>query len=140
MSGAELMGLVLIGTTWGVALLMALVSTGVAFAYAAMPPLIMASVPTSETAAANALNSLCRSLGTSVASAAVGAVLGQLTVSIGGAALPTEAAIRIVLAAGAGAAAVACLFALAIPSRRRIAAAASVPLPRPAAAPEPAQA
>ncbi|MDN5915097.1 MAG: hypothetical protein L0I76_08335 [Pseudonocardia sp.] len=83
-------------------------SIGVAFAYAAMPALIMRAVDPTQTAEANGLNALARSLGTSTASAIIGAVLGQLTIQLGGATYPSEAGIRLTLAIGA----VAALFAL----------------------------
>ncbi|XAS74388.1 MFS transporter [Micrococcaceae bacterium Sec5.1] len=59
------------------------VSVGTAIAFASMPTLIMAAVPITETASANGLNSLVRSIGTSTSSAAVAAVLTSLTMSIG---------------------------------------------------------
>ena len=46
------------------------VTVGTALAYSALPTLIMRSVPVTETAAANGLNTLLRSVGTSTASAA----------------------------------------------------------------------
>lgn len=56
------------------------VSVGTAIAYAAMPTLIMGAVPITETASANGLNSLVRSIGTSTSSAAVAAVLTSVTI------------------------------------------------------------
>lgn len=55
-----------------------LVSIGTAIAYAAMPMLIMRSVPITETASANGLNSLLRSIGTSTSSAVVAALLSAM--------------------------------------------------------------
>ena len=62
-----------------------LVAIGTAITYAAMPTLIMASVPITETASANGLNSLLRAIGTSTSSAAVTAVLASVTVQVGSA-------------------------------------------------------
>lgn len=90
----------------------------VAFAYAATPNLIMRSVPADETAAANGLNALSRSLGTSTASAIIGVVLGQLTVSIHGVALPSETGVRVTLAIGVAAAALAAAPGSLIPATR----------------------
>ena len=59
------------------------VSIGTAIAYAAMPTLIMGAVPITETASANGLNSLVRSIGTSTSSAAVAAVLTSVTITVG---------------------------------------------------------
>ena len=53
------------------------VSIGTAIAYAAMPSLIMANVPITETASANGLNALLRALGTSTASAVIAALLDR---------------------------------------------------------------
>ena len=52
-----------------------LVGIGTALAFAAMPTLIMSSVPITETASANGLNSLVRSIGTSLASTLVAAIM-----------------------------------------------------------------
>lgn len=69
-----------------------------------MPALITGAVPPSETAAANNLNTLMRSIGTSVASAVAGVILAQMTISLGGRALPSENGFKVVMAIGAGAA------------------------------------
>jgi MFS family permease len=108
----------LIGTTWGVGLFNVVNAAGVGFAYASMPALIMKSVPISETAAANGLNSLARSLGTSVSSTVIGLVLSQMTIRLGPVALPSESGIRVCLALGAIGAVAAILCELAIPDRR----------------------
>lgn len=119
----------LMGTTWGVLVFSLVLSAGVAMAYAAMPALIMAAVPLSETAAANGLNALARSLGTSVSSAVIGVVLGQLTIRLGSHTFPSQAGIRVCLAIGAAGAVLAGLIVAAIPGRREpAAAAAAVPV------------
>ena len=64
------------------------VSMGTAIAYAAMPTLIMRSVPITETASANGLNSLLRAVGTSTASATVAAILTSVTLKVGQVTLP----------------------------------------------------
>jgi MFS family permease len=92
-----------------------LASIGVGFAYASMPSLINAAVPVSETAAANGINALARSLGTSISSAVMGAILAGLTVSVAGAEFPTLGAFRIALLVAAGAAGVGAVLALLIP-------------------------
>jgi MFS family permease len=70
----------------------AIVSVGIAVSFAAMPVLIMQSVPITETAAANGLNTVVRSIGTSTCSATVAAVLAAGTIA--GGAFPTEAAVH----------------------------------------------
>lgn len=57
------------------------VTIGTALAYSALPTLIMRSVPVTETAAANGLNTLLRSVGTSTASAVTAAVLATTITS-----------------------------------------------------------
>ena len=95
------------------------VSIGTAIAYAAMPTLIMASVPITETASANGLNALLRALGTSSSSAAVAAVLGSVTIQLGPAKLPSLTAFQDVFwMAGLGALA-GCAVAWYIPAARR---------------------
>jgi MFS family permease len=113
-----LMALVLMGHAWGVLVFSGVVSAGIGFAYAAMPSIIMSAVPRTETAAANGLNSLMRSIGTSTASAVLGAVLADMTVKMGAVALPSEAGFRAGFLIGGGVALVAALIVLTIPGRR----------------------
>ncbi len=85
MAGTLIMGVGYIGRVFNTDTLAALivgstvVSIGSAVAYAAMPSLIMANVPITETASANGLNALLRALGTSTASAAIAALLSLVT-------------------------------------------------------------
>jgi len=60
---------------WLIAIINTIIGIGIGLGYAAMPSLIMAAVPRSETAAANGINALMRSLGTTSAAAIVGAIL-----------------------------------------------------------------
>ncbi|GED97768.1 hypothetical protein nbrc107697_18070 [Gordonia crocea] len=83
-----------------------------------MPALIMAIVPAHEKAASNGFNSLMRSLGTSVAAAAVGGIVASMTHSIGGHDIPTEAAFIVSLLIGCGVSVVAALIAASVPSAR----------------------
>lgn len=70
----------------------AIVSIGIAMSFAAMPVLIMQSVPITETASANGLNTVVRSIGTSTSSATVAAVLAAGTLA--GGLVPSEAAVH----------------------------------------------
>ncbi|MDV8149921.1 MFS transporter [Arthrobacter sp. B10-11] len=106
------------------------VSIGTAIAYAAMPTLIMGAVPITETASANGLNSLVRSIGTSTSSAAVAAVLTSVTLTVGSARLPSFEAFKDVFWMAALASAASMVAAVFIP---RAAAAAQAALPAPAA-------
>ncbi|WP_307795449.1 MFS transporter [Actinacidiphila acididurans] len=112
------LALPLMGHAWGVMVFAAVISAGIGFAYAAMPSLIMGAVPVAETAAANGLNTLMRSIGTSSSSAVVGVVLSHMTTRVGPATIPSENAFRTgFVVAGVGALAAA-LVTLAIPGRR----------------------
>ncbi|MFG2965577.1 MFS transporter [Streptomyces sp. NPDC048288] len=122
------LNIVLMSEVWHLILVSCVIGAGVGFAYGAMPALIMGAVPASETAAANSLNTLMRSIGTSVASAVAGVILAQMTISLGTATLPSENAFKVVMAIGAGAAVLAFVLASFLPGRRP-AAAEPVPVP-----------
>lgn len=117
-AGGYLGGLWLLGGGPQVMALNVVVSVGVGFAYASMPTLINAAVPISETAAANGINALARSLGTSISSAVLGAVMAGLTMSVGGHDVPSLEAFRTALLIAAGVAALAAVLALLIPVER----------------------
>jgi EmrB/QacA subfamily drug resistance transporter len=118
-------GIALMSAVWQIVLVSCVVGAGIGLAYGAMPALIMAAVPRSETAAANSLNALMRSLGTSTASALSGVILAHMTISFGTAAVPSKAGFRTVLAIGAGAALVAFALATFLPRQGGRAAAVS---------------
>ncbi|MEU9475798.1 MFS transporter [Streptomyces sp. NPDC048191] len=122
------LNIVLMSEVWQLVLVSCVIGAGVGFAYGAMPALIMGAVPPSETAAANSLNTLMRSIGTSVASAAAGVILAQMTTSLGGHALPSENGFKVVMAIGAGAALLAFVLASFLP-RPRPADAPQAPVP-----------
>lgn len=79
------------------------VGVGTALIYSALPTLIMRAVPVTETASANGLNVLLRSLGTSTASATIAAVTTASAISVQGIDAPTYDSLALVfwLAAGA---------------------------------------
>lgn len=90
-------GIVLISEPWQIAVVISVVGAGVALAYGSLPALIMRAVPTSRTAAANGLNTLMRSLGTSAASAVAAVVLSAMTVEYGGTLVPSLGGLRVTL-------------------------------------------
>ena len=108
-------GVAFLAAPWQIMVLNVAVAGGVGFAYASMPALINAAVPISETAAANGINALARSLGTSISSAAIGAILAGMTVSYAGAAVPSMAGFRTAMVVAAVVAAIAAGLALLIP-------------------------
>lgn len=91
------------------------VSLGIAVSFAAMPVLIMQSVPITETASANGLNTVVRSIGTSTCSATVAAVLTAGTIA--GTTFPSEAAIHATSWLAAGAAFLGAGVGLLVPAR-----------------------
>ncbi|ERN47599.1 MFS transporter [Prescottella equi] len=99
---------------WQVLVGAAAVGIGLSLAQAAIPILIMRSVPPSETASANGLSSLLRSIGTSTASATMAAVATAWAVRTVDGVLPTfDAFVAMFWISGAATLAAACLVALA---------------------------
>ncbi|MHC1560248.1 MFS transporter [Actinomycetospora sp. C-140] len=113
---AYLAGIVLVGAAWQVSLVIAVIGAGVALSYGSLPALIMRAVPTTRTAAANGLNTLMRSIGTSAASAVAAVVLSASTVAVGDTLVPSLGAIRTTLLIAAGCAVLALLVSFAVPS------------------------
>lgn len=87
---------------WQILIISTVSGLGIGFAYAAMPNLIMAAVPSNETAAANGLNSVMRTIGSSSASTMVGVLLSTWFVMESGVAVPTVGAFQITFLASAG--------------------------------------
>ncbi len=101
-------GLAVIPGSVGLVMLAATVTAvGTALAYSALPLLIMDSVPSTETAAANSLNTLMRMLGTSSCSAVTAVAATGLVEVVDGRTIPSAAAYTVVYLAAAGAALVA---------------------------------
>ncbi|MFJ2234385.1 MFS transporter [Streptomyces sp. NPDC087859] len=119
--------IVLMTEVWHFVLAACVIGAGIGFTYGSMPALIMGAVPASETAAANSLNTLMRSIGTSSASAIAGVILAQMTTDFGGYALPSESGFKVVLAVGAGAALLAFVVASFIPRQKPAGETATVP-------------
>jgi MFS family permease len=94
------------------------VSAGTAVAYSALPALIMHAVPVTETAAANGLNTLMRTIGSAICSTIVAIVLAGVTISRAGQVAPALSAYLIVFVIAGLAAVVAAGLVLLIPARR----------------------
>ncbi|MFJ4283714.1 MFS transporter [Streptomyces massasporeus] len=114
------LNIVLMSELWHFVLVTCVIGAGIGFTYGSMPALIMGAVPASETGAANSLNTLMRSIGTSTASAVAGVVLAQMTTDFGGTPLPSQDGFKVVLAIGAGAALLAFVVASFIPRQREV--------------------
>jgi MFS family permease len=95
------------------------VSAGTAVVYSALPALIMHAVPVTETAAANGLNTLMRTIGSAICSTIVAIVLAGVTISRAGQVAPALSAYLIVFVIAGLAAVVAAGLVLLIPVRRR---------------------
>jgi len=109
-----LLRIVATGSIWDILIGSTVVGAGTGIGYAAMPALINRNSPSSEIAAANGLNSLARTLGGSLASAAGGSLLTISTITVAGYALPSLAAYRALFAICAAAATGAAVIALFI--------------------------
>jgi MFS family permease len=123
MIGASVLGvgylvaLFLMDEPWKLLIATCVASAGVGIGYAAMPTLILDSVPMREAGSAVGVNALMRSVGTTVAAAVMATVLTSVTVSAGGFALPSEAAFRWCFGLGALAAFVGVAITALIPRR-----------------------
>ncbi|MET1044761.1 MAG: MFS transporter, partial [Microbacteriaceae bacterium] len=112
-------GFLLMNEVWQVLLLSMLVGAGTGFAYSALPTLIMHSVPPTETAAANGLNSVMRTLGSTTSATLIGIILVTQTMPTVDGPLPTAQAFQTIFIVAAGVALSGVLLALFIPRRER---------------------
>jgi MFS family permease len=111
-------GLGLMDAAWQSLVIAVVLGAGIGLAYSSLPALIIGAVPASETGAANGLNTLMRSIGTSVSSAVIGMVLANTANHVGGAAVPTMHGFRVSFLIATGAVVVGLVMALFLPGRR----------------------
>ncbi|MEU2620608.1 MFS transporter [Streptomyces sp. NPDC007157] len=109
----------LMNAAWQSLVIAVLVGAGLGLAYAAQPTLIMSAVPPEETGAANGINTLMRSIGTSVSSAVVGMVLANTSQTIDGVAVPTLRGFRVSFLIATVAVAIGVVLALFLPRAGR---------------------
>jgi MFS family permease len=121
-------GLGMMAAAWQTVVVSVIVGAGIGLAYSSLPALIIGAVDASETSAANGLNTLMRSIGTSVSSAVIGMVLARTAHVSGGVAVPSMQGFRISFLIATAAVTGGVVLALFLPSRRRTA------LPHPALA------
>jgi MFS family permease len=114
------LGIGMMSAIWQLVLVSCVIGAGVGFAYGSMPALVMDAVPVSETAAANSLNTLMRSIGISLSGAITSVLLAQLTTTVGPVTFPSQAGFQVVLAIGAAAALLALAIATFLPGRGRL--------------------
>ncbi|MZD03977.1 MFS transporter [Streptomyces sp. SID5785] len=111
-------GLGLMSAAWQTIVISVVIGAGIGLAYSSLPALIIGAVDPSETGAANGLNTLMRSIGTSVSSAVIGMVLANTAHHAGGVAIPTMHGFRVSFLIATGAVVVGVLLALFLPGRR----------------------
>ncbi|MEV8454616.1 MFS transporter [Streptomyces sp. NPDC052095] len=111
-------GLGLMSAAWQTVVIAVVLGAGIGLAYSSLPALIIGAVDPSETGAANGLNTLMRSIGTSVSSAVIGMVLANTSVRTGGAVLPSMEGFRISFLIATGAVVAGLVLASFLPSRR----------------------
>ncbi|MFE9923955.1 MFS transporter [Streptomyces sp. NPDC005774] len=111
-------GLGLLDAVWGAVVISVVIGAGIGLAYASLPALIVGAVPASDTGAANGLNTLMRSIGTSMSSAVVGMVLAGTANTVGGAEIPSMHGFRLSFMIATAAVTVGLVLALFIPGRR----------------------
>ncbi|MET8446333.1 MFS transporter [Streptomyces sp. NPDC005209] len=112
-------GLGLMSAAWQSLVISVVLGAGIGLAYSSLPALIVGAVPASETGAANGLNTLMRSIGTSVSSAVIGMVLANTANHVGGVAIPTMHGFRLSFLIATAAVAVGLLLALFLPKPNR---------------------
>jgi len=110
-----LMRVVANDSLWQVIVGATVVGIGTGIGYSALPSLINSHTPPTEIAAANGLNTLFRSLGSSLASAIGGSILAANVVILGEFAVPSFSAYRNLFLLCAVASIVAALLILLVP-------------------------
>ncbi|MFE9779046.1 MFS transporter [Streptomyces sp. NPDC005775] len=115
-------GLGLMSAPWQTIVIAVLLGAGIGLAYSSLPALIIGAVDASETGAANGLNTLMRSIGTSVSSAVIGMVLANTSVRMGPVSVPSMEGFRTSFMIATGAVLVGLVLAAFLPSPRKAAA------------------
>ncbi|WP_277441085.1 MFS transporter [Streptomyces sp. SPB162] len=121
---------------WAIIVGASVVASGTTLAYSALPTLILRAVPAGQTASANGVNVLMRTVGQATCSAAVAAILIHHTAPIGALQVPTLHGYLIAFTMAGGVAILAFLAAVSIPGSRRDT--PERPAPRAEAAADPA--
>lgn len=104
-------------STWQVIFASAVINVFVSLAFAAIPNLLMAEVSAADTGVANSVNSIVRTVGTSIASAVLTTMLATYTIA--GTSVPREVVYIVAFVVGAVACAIVTLsaFAIRVPTR-----------------------
>lgn len=115
-------GLGLMSAAWQTVVIAVVLGAGIGLAYSSLPALIIGAVDASETGAATGLNTLMRSIGTSVSSAVIGMVLAHTSVQTGPVAVPSMQGFRTSFVIATGAVLAGLVLAAFLPSQRAAAA------------------
>jgi MFS family permease len=118
----------LVDHLWQIVLGASIVGAGTGIGYATLPTLINSHTPPDALAAANGINTLARSLGSTLASAVGGSILASLTMSLGVVEVPSLAAYRVLFVICAVSAVTASIFGLVIARRGEPAVTSAVPV------------
>ncbi|MGW2150805.1 MFS transporter [Nonomuraea bangladeshensis] len=111
-------GLGLLSAPWQSLVITAILGVGIGLAYSALPALIADAAPASEAGSANALNTLMRSIGSSVAGAVIATVLAGTAHQVNGVTVPTLHGFRVSFLVATGAMAIGLLAAVFLPRPR----------------------
>ncbi|MCX4535407.1 MFS transporter [Streptomyces sp. NBC_00841] len=111
-------GLGLMSAAWQTVVIAVVLGAGIGLAYSSLPALIIGAVDPSETGAANGLNTLMRSIGTSVSSAVIGMVLANTSVRMGPVPVPSMEGFRTSFMIATGAVVIGLVLAAFLPSQR----------------------
>lgn len=109
--------MVLVDDLWQVILGATIVGTGTGMGYATLPTLINTHTAPESLAAANGINTLARSLGSTLASAVGGSLLASMTISLGTAEVASLDGYRVLFAICTAAALIAAAFGLVLARR-----------------------
>lgn len=112
-------GLGMMSAAWQTVVISVVMGAGIGLAYASLPTLITHAVDPSQTGAANGLNTLMRSIGTSVSSAVIGMVIARTAIPMDGTEIPSMTGFRLSFLIATGAVAVGLVLALCLPNPRR---------------------
>ncbi|MFE9431402.1 MFS transporter [Streptomyces sp. NPDC006640] len=108
-----------VDSLWQIVVGTAIIGAGSGIGYATLPTLINTYTPATDLAAANGINALARSLGSTLASAVGGSILASMTMALGGFEIPSLKAYRVLFVICAVAAVAAALLGL-IASRTKV--------------------
>ncbi|ADH68623.1 MFS transporter [Nocardiopsis dassonvillei] len=112
-------GLSLMNAPWQSLIITAVLGVGIGLAYSSLPALIVGVVPATQTGSANGLNTLMRSIGSSLSSAVIGGILSTTAHQFNGVPVPSMCGFRISFLIATSAMAIGLFTALFLPGPAR---------------------